>query len=120
MSSADVQLRLMKWWDGGNGCRKRWPTANLQGRLRLHAGELTLVDITHVGSAETQDDQTICRVQFKVRWDVPQDLQNSASEGDRQYPLPERIGTWPERDIAAHSPSENGTGKSFPLNRPGV
>jgi hypothetical protein len=76
MSSADVQLRLMKWWDG-----KHWLPEALahgeaaKGGLQLHAGELTLVEVTGVSPAETKDGITTCVVRARVRWDVPPNLQ---------------------------------------------
>jgi hypothetical protein len=76
MSSADVQLRLMKWRDG-----HRWlPEALTHGEqikegLRLHSGRLSLVDIVHVGPAESQGEKAVCTVLCKVRWDFPDDLQ---------------------------------------------
>ena len=75
MSSADVQLRLMKWWDG-----KQWLPEALahgepgRGGLQLHAGELALVEVTGVSPVETRDGATVCSVRAKVRWDVPADL----------------------------------------------
>ncbi len=76
MSSADVQLRLMKWWDGKNWLPEALARGGAgKGGLHLRAGELTLVDITRVGTAEIQKDQVVCQVRFKVRWDFPKDLQ---------------------------------------------
>lgn len=76
MSSADVQLRLMNWWDG-----KRWlPEAlahgeSIKGGLQLNAGELELVDVTGVSPPETKEGATTCTVRVKVRWTFPEDLQ---------------------------------------------
>ncbi len=76
MSSADVQLRLMKWREGN-----RWMPEALsrgeesKGGLRLRSGELRLVDITRVGPAEIQEGATVCTVSCRVRWDFPQELQ---------------------------------------------
>jgi hypothetical protein len=76
MSSADVQLRLMQWWDG-----KNWlPMAlahgvPIKGGLRMDPGGLELVGVTQVGPAETKESLTICRVRVEVRWKVPDDLQ---------------------------------------------
>ena len=75
MSSADVQLRLMKWWDG-----KQWLPEALahgepgRGGLQLRAGELALVEVSGVSPVETRDGATVCSVRAKVRWDVPADL----------------------------------------------
>lgn len=76
MSNADVQLRLMKWWDG-----KHWlPEALAHGEsvkdgLQLHVGELTLVDVTSVTPPDAKNGVTTCAVRVKVRWDFPEDLQ---------------------------------------------
>lgn len=76
LSSADVQLRLMKWREGN-----RWmPEALARGEeakngLRLRAGVLSLVELTQVGAAEVKDGQTTCVVKCRVRWDLPEDLQ---------------------------------------------
>lgn len=76
MSSADVQLRLMKWWDG-----KHWlPEALAHGEaskagLLLHAGALTLVDVTEVSLIDTKAGVPSCKVRARVRWDFPEDLQ---------------------------------------------
>jgi hypothetical protein len=76
MSSADVQLRLMKWWDG-----KHWlPEAlahgeQVKGGLQVHAGELALVDVTSVTASLAKVGVTGCAVHAKVRWDFPADLQ---------------------------------------------
>jgi hypothetical protein len=76
MSSADVQLRLMKWWDG-----KQWLPEALahgereKGGLRLHAGELVLAEVAGVGAPEVKDGVTRCTVRLRVRWDVPEALQ---------------------------------------------
>lgn len=75
MSSAEVQLRLMQWWDG-----QHWlPEAlahgeSVKGGLQLHAGELTLVDVTRVTRTEIRDGVTTCAVRAKVRWDFPENL----------------------------------------------
>jgi len=72
MSSADVQLRLMKWWDG-----KEWlPEALTMGRvmkggLQLSSGELVLGDLIELaGEAEGR-----CRIRIGVRWELPEELQ---------------------------------------------
>ena len=76
ISSAAVQLRLMQWWDG-----KHWlPEAlargeAVKGGLQLHAGELNLVGVTGVTPPESMDGVTTCAVRVKVRWDVPENLQ---------------------------------------------
>jgi hypothetical protein len=76
MSSADVQLRLMKWWDG-----KNWlPSAlahGVPGRtgLRLHSGEVMLVTIKRVDPLEIKDNETLCKVRCQVRWNLPEELQ---------------------------------------------
>ena len=76
MSSADVQLRLMKWWDG-----KHWlPEAlaygeSIKGGLQLHAGELTLVAVTRVTPPYSKGGVTTCVVRAKVRWNFPESLQ---------------------------------------------
>ena len=76
MSSADVQLRLMKWWDG-----KHWlpeALANgepVKGGLRLRAGSLVLAQITQVSPAASRNGITFCSVRARVRWDVPASLQ---------------------------------------------
>jgi hypothetical protein len=76
MSSADVQLRLMKWWDG-----KTWLPEALargeagQGGLQLRAGELTLAEVTNVSPLNTKEGVTTCTVRTKVRWDFPDELQ---------------------------------------------
>lgn len=76
LSSADVQLRLMKWREGN-----RWmPEALARGEetksgLRLRSGVLTLVDLARVGGAELKDGQTTCTMTCRVRWDLPEDLQ---------------------------------------------
>lgn len=72
MSSADVQLRLMKWWDG-----RQWlPEAlahgePVKGGLLLQAGELGLVAVTHVSPAEVRGGLATCTARAKVRWEVP-------------------------------------------------
>ena len=76
LSSADVQLRLMKWWDG----RSWLPEALAQGEsvkggLRLHSGELVLVEVVRVVPLPLKDGDPACSVRVKVRWDFPGDLQ---------------------------------------------
>lgn len=72
MSSADVQLRLMKWWDG-----RQWLPEALahgepaKGGLRLQAGRLELVEIASVSPAAAKDGVTTCSVRAKVRWEIP-------------------------------------------------
>ncbi len=76
MSSADVQLRLMKWWDG-----KRWlPEAlahgeAVKGGLRLRAGALELMEVMAVTPAEAEEGVVTCAVRVKVTWAFPENLQ---------------------------------------------
>lgn len=76
MTSADVQLRLMEWWDG-----KSWsPAALAQGEptkqaLKLRTGQLVLVGVSRVSPVETAGGEALCRIRADVRWDVPEGLQ---------------------------------------------
>ncbi len=76
MSSADVQLKLMNWWDG-----KTWLPAALangdpaRGGLRLRPGSLELLEVAGVGPIETQGSDARCQVRLKVRWDFPAGLE---------------------------------------------
>jgi hypothetical protein len=75
MSSADVQLRLMNWWDG-----KNWLPAALalgspvKSGLHLHSGELELTGVASVGPLETQNELGLCKVRARVRWNAPEEL----------------------------------------------
>ncbi|HWQ08981.1 MAG TPA: hypothetical protein VN436_07735 [Holophaga sp.] len=76
MSSADVQLRLMKWWDG-----RHWLSEALahgepvKGGLRLRSGTLALVEVVHVSPSVPKGDATVCQVRARVRWEAPAGLE---------------------------------------------
>jgi len=76
MSSADVQLRLMKWRDG-----KAWlPEALAHGEavkegLRLDGGELVLGEVRIVEAQPAEAGRSGCRVRVAVRWELPEELQ---------------------------------------------
>ena len=76
MSSADVQLRLMKWWDGTHWLSEALAQGeSVPGGLLLKAGELTLVDVIRVTPPVSKAGVTTSVVRVKVRWDFPETLQ---------------------------------------------
>jgi hypothetical protein len=76
LSSADVQLRLMKWWDGRNWLPEaRAHGESAKGGLRLHGGKLNLVEVVGVAPPPAKGGEPACRLRVKVRWDFPEDLQ---------------------------------------------
>lgn len=94
MSSADVQLRLMKWREG-----EAWlPTALAcgtpgKGGLHLRAGELDLVDIVKVSPVRMENGQRLCQVTCTVRWALPEDLQELLRVKDIvELKLPKGLG----------------------------
>jgi hypothetical protein len=76
MSSADVQLRLMKWWDGQNWLPEALAQGeSVKGGLQLRAGRLALLSVTEVSPLASKDGNTTCNVRVKIRWDFPEALQ---------------------------------------------
>lgn len=73
MSSADVQLRLMKWWDGGHWLPEALVHGQpVKGGLQLRSGALILVEAAPVAA---KADAAACLVQARIRWDFPEELQ---------------------------------------------
>lgn len=89
-----LQLEAMGWWKG-----KGWsPLALRYGTpegagLRLHLGRLVLDSVQSVTPARDYNGPVLCQVDYRVRWELPEDLKTLVLTRARSgLRLPERLG----------------------------
>ena len=92
--SRRLQLEAMGWWKGN-----AWsPLALQHGKpeghgLRLQMGRLMLDSVDAVTPARDYNGPVLCQVDYRVRWDLPEDLKNLALARARTgLRFPERLG----------------------------
>lgn len=73
-SNPSAQLQLMGWWDGRAWTAKALAQGRLSGRdLKVRLGHLTLTDVQEVTPARDYNGPSMCQVDYRVRWELPQD-----------------------------------------------
>lgn len=93
-SNEEAQLRLMGFWSGKEWTAKARGYGRIEGRaLKLLAGKLRLEGIASVTPPRTYDGKTLCQVDYRVRWDYRDELDEFMRvKGLVPYQLPRNLG----------------------------
>lgn len=93
-SNEEAQLRLMGFWSGKEWTAKARGYGRIEGRaLKLLAGKLRLEEIAAVTPPRTYDGKTLCQVDYRVRWDYRDELDEFMRvKGLVPYQLPRNLG----------------------------
>jgi hypothetical protein len=71
-SNAAIQLKLMGLRDGAGWTMKALQSGRVEGKdLKVRAGALDLLSITGVGPQQEVDGRETCKVDYRVRWELP-------------------------------------------------
>lgn len=88
-----LQLEAMGWWKGDGWTPRALRAGQPEGHgLRLPLGRLVLTGVEGVTPARDYNGPVLCQVDYRVRWDLPEDLkalvETRSHSGLR---LPERL-----------------------------
>lgn len=93
-SNEEAQLRLMGFWSGREWTAKARGYGRVEGRiLHLLAGRLLLDEVVAVTPPRRYDGRTLCQVDYRVRWDYRDELDEVMRvKGLVPYQLPRSLG----------------------------
>ena len=88
-----LQLEAMGWWKGNAWTPFALRYGAVEGHgLRLSLGRLALEDVEGVTPARDYNGPILCQVDYRVKWDLPEDLKTLAQTRARNgLRLPERL-----------------------------
>lgn len=99
-SNQAAQLQLMGWWDGKVWTQKGLAKGRTGGRdLRVRLGHLSIAEVQEVTPARDYNGITLCQVDYRVRWDLP----DSEAELFRLQPL---VGLRPPAGLPLRMPGQ--------------